>query len=173
VDAQGLMSGIFTINNLEGVVGPVSGILTGEVNGNATEIMLVLKDSNESLVFKMKGTRLLSEPDILGSWSAIISGDVVTGSFDALTITSFQDGGEAVSHVFGVSGSGTIGSVSVSIQGNFFFAPTNKVYGVYEMTGRINETGVISGTLNPNKGKFTFYLTSDNRENKYMIVGEK
>jgi len=177
VDAKGLLSGIFTINNLEGVVGPVSGNLVGSVNSNATQMMLVLKDSSELPVFNMTGLRLLSEPEILGGWSAKISGDA-TGSFDSLTIDSFQDGGEVFSQVFGIFGSGLIGSGSVSIQGNFFFTPTiknniqgNIIYGVYEMTGGINEKGVISGTLNPAKGKFTFNLTSDNGS-KYKLVGQ-
>jgi hypothetical protein len=116
----------------------------------------------------MKGTRLLSEPDIVGSWSATISGDV-TGSIDSLTIASFQDGDGPISHVFEISGSGG----SSSIQGKFFFTPTSKVYGVYKVTGQVTDTGVISGTINPKKGKFIFNLTSDNSENKYKLVGEK
>jgi hypothetical protein len=40
------------------------------------------------------------------------------------------------------------------------------------MTDGINETGVISGTLNPNKGKFTFNLTGDNG-NTYKLSGKK
>jgi hypothetical protein len=177
VDAQGLLSGIFTINNLEGVVGPVSGNLIGRVNSDATKMTLVLEDSSKLPVFNMTGLRLLNEPEILGNWGVTISGDA-TGSFDPLIINSFQDGGEVFSHVFGISGSGIIGSGSVSIQGNFFFTPTiknkgqeNIIYGVYEMTGGINEKGVISGTLNSTKGKFTFNLTSDNG-NKYRLVGQ-
>jgi hypothetical protein len=75
-----------------------------------------------------------------------------------------------------------IGSGSVSLQGNFFFTPVtynsdgkvigNIVYGVYEMTGGINDTGVISGILNPKKGKFTFNLTGDSG-NKYKLVGQE
>jgi hypothetical protein len=40
------------------------------------------------------------------------------------------------------------------------------------MTGGINETGVISGTLNSKKEKFTFNLTSDNG-NTYKLSGKK
>jgi hypothetical protein len=177
VDAQGSLSGTFTINNLEGVVGPVSGNLTGSLNLNATKMTLKLKDSSEEPVFNMTGVRLLSEPDILGSWSAAISGDA-TGSFNPLTIDSFQDGGEAVSHVFRILWSG---NGSVNIQGNFFFTPATKtdsngriignvVYGVYEMTG--GETGVFSGAINPKKGRFTFNLTSNNG-NKYRLIGKR
>jgi hypothetical protein len=179
VDNQGIMSGTFTLTGLQSAES-VSGNLTGSVNPNATKMTLVLKDSNGSAVFNMAGIRLLSEPDILGDWSTTISGDA-TGGFDPLTIDSFQDGGEVFSHIFGVSGSGTTGSGSVNIQGTFFFTPATKtdsygnvigniVYGVYEMTVGVNEAGVISGTINPNKGKFTFNLTSDNG-NKYKLVG--
>jgi hypothetical protein len=145
---------------------------------------LVLKDLSELAVFKMVGKRLLSEPDIPGNWNATISGDA-TGSLDSLTIGLYKDlgSGENYSHVFQVSWSGMIiGSGSVSLQGNFFFTPVtynsdgkvigNIVYGVYEMTGGINDTGVISGTLNPNKGKFTFNLTGDSG-NKYKLVGQE
>jgi len=177
VDVQGLLNGIFTINNLEGVVGPVSGNLMGSMNSNATEMTLVLKNSSELPLFNMTGLRLFGEPEILGDWSVKISGDA-TGSFDPLTIDSFQDGGEVFSQVFRIFGSGLIRSGSVSIEGNFFFTPTiknnvhgNIIYGVYEMTGGINEKGVISGTLNPTEGKFTFNLTSDNG-NKYKLVGK-
>jgi hypothetical protein len=177
-DAKGVMSGTFTLEGAE----LVSGTLTGSVNSDNTKMKLVLKDSNDLPVFNMAGVRLRGEPDILGDWSATISGDA-TGSVDPLTIESFQDGGEVFSHVFLVSGSGTIGTGSVSIQGNFFFTPTTKtdsygnvigniVYGVYEMTGGITDTGVISGTLNPKKGKFTFNLTSDNGMDKYKLVGK-
>ena len=74
-------------------------------------------------------------------------------------------------------------SGSVNILGDFFFTPATKtnssgkivgniIYGVYEMTGGITDTGVISGTLNPTTGKFTFNLTSDDGINKYKLVGQ-
>jgi hypothetical protein len=183
VDAKGVMSGTFTLSDLGGVE-LVGGTLTGRVNSDTTKMKLALKDSNDFPVFNMAGVRLRGEPAIPGDWSASVSGDA-TGSFDPLTIDTFQDGGEVFSHVFEVSGSGMItGSGSVSMQGNFFFTPTiktdaygniigNIVYGVYGMTGGINETGVISGTLNPGTGKFTFNLTSDIENNKYKLVGKK
>jgi len=180
VDAKGVMSGTFTLDGAE----LVSGTLTGRVNSDTTKMKLVLKDSNDFPVFKMAGVRLRGEPAIPGDWSASISGDA-TGSFELLTIGAYQDpiNSETFSHVFEVSGLGTIGSGSVSILGNFFFTPAiktdsygnvigNIVYGVYGMTGGITETGVISGTLNPNKGKFTFNLTSDNG-NTYKLSGKK
>jgi hypothetical protein len=183
VDAQGLLSGAFTLTKLQSAES-VSGNLKGDLNLNATKMTLVLRDSNESPVFNMAGVRLLSEPDILGDWSATISGDP-TGSFDPLTIGPYQDpaNSEVFSHVFEVSGSGTIGDFSVNILGNFFFTPTTKtdsygnvigniVYGVYGMAGGITDTGVISGTFNPKKGKFTFNMTSDNGNNKYKLLGK-
>jgi hypothetical protein len=183
VDGRGLMSGTFTLFDLRGVE-LASGNLAGNLNLSATKMTLRLKDSNEAPVFNMAGVRLLSEPVIPGDWSGTLSEDV-TGSFDSLTIGTYQDPGnsEVFSHVFEVSGLGTTGSGSVNIHGNFFFTPAtntnsdgriigNFVYGVYEMTGGINETGVISGTINPKKGRFTFHLTSDNR-NKYKLVGQE
>jgi hypothetical protein len=181
IDTNGLITGTYGLSDI-GTEPPTSGSgnITGSVNSSATKMKLLLKDLSELPVSNMAGARLLNEPDILGNWVATISGDT-TGSFDPLTIDSFQGGGEAVSHVFEISGSG---SDSTNIQGNLFFTPGAKtdsygnvigniVYGVYEMTGGINETGVISGTINPTKGKFTFNMISDNGINQYKLVGKK
>jgi hypothetical protein len=178
-DRQGLMSGAFTLSDLRGV-DLVSGTLTGSVNSVTTKMKLVLKDSNDFPVFNMAGVRLRGEQVIPRDWNATISGDV-EGSFDSLTIEPYQDltSGEVFSRVFHISGSG-----SITMTGDFFYTHVRKyapngnykgniVYGVYGMTGGITETGVISGTLNPNKGKFTFNLTSDNEENKYRLDGQE
>ena len=181
IDTNGFITGTYGLSGI-GTEPPASGSgnIAGSVNSNATKMTLAVKDLNELPVSNMAGVRLLNEPDILGNWVATISGDAI-GSFDPLTIDSFQDGGEAVSHVFRISGSG---SGSFNIQGNLFFTPGTKtdsygnvigniVYGIYQMTGGINETGVISGTINPTKGKFILYMTSDNGNNKYKLVGKK
>ncbi len=94
------------------------------------------------------------------------------------------------SQVYQISGTGTVtgesGYVNVNLQGDFYFTNViktnssgkiigNVIYGVYamSMSGGINETGVISGTLNPETGKFIFNLTSDDGVNKYKLVGQE
>lgn len=181
VDEQRLVSGTFTLYDLSDTE-LESGSLTGNINSNATKMTLVLKDLNNVTVFSMKGKRLLSDPEVSGNWTATITGSA-TGSFDPFTIRIYQD----YSLVYQVSGTGTItGEVGyiTNIQGDIYRTNVirtnsygkvigNVVYGVYEMSGGINETGVISGTLNPDTGKFTFNLTSDDGVNKYKLVGQE
>jgi len=80
-------------------------------------------------------------------------------------------GDEVYSHVFGFSGSGVItGGGSIEIEGNFFLTLDNYVYGIYEITAAISETGVFSGTLNLALEKFVFNAKSDNGK-KYTFTG--
>ncbi len=181
INSDGLITGTFGLSEIESEP-PISGggTITGNVDLNATKMTLVLKDLDNNNVFKMSGVRLLNEPEIPENWTTTISGKNITGIFDQLAINLYQSGGENFSHVYQVSGLGEIiGFGAINITGDFFYTSVTKsrngnvIYGVYEMSGGINETGVISGTLNPDTGKFTFNLTSDDGVNKYKLVGQE
>jgi hypothetical protein len=119
----------------------------------------------------MAGVRLLNEPMIPKKWVASMSGSA-KGALD-LNIEPYQIDDVIYSHIFGVSGSGSVPDVGIiDIEGFFFLAPGNRAYGIYEIRGALTETGNFSGTLNITSGKLSFQKTSDNG-NEYTVTGQK
>ena len=114
-------------------------------------------------------------------WTGTLS-ENASGTFTSLSIDPYKSGDETYSYVFEFLGSGTLtGGGSINIEGYFYLTstttsrrsnPTN-VYGIYEMTvGANNETGILTGALNPSTGTINFSMTSKNG-NKYTLIGNK
>jgi hypothetical protein len=131
----------------------------------------------------------LSEPTMPENWTVQISASIkgvgnVKGTIDSLTFETVEEtnnNNESCANLFAISGSGTLGNTTISFgeagEADFVFTPYktptgNVVYGIYDnlIVNGNTETGTLSGTLNPNTGKFTFNLTSTNG-NKYTFVG--
>lgn len=79
---------------------------------------------------------------------------------------------ESYPHLFKISGNGFINEGPIGVDGVFFLTGTDKVYGVYEITGAIPETGFFSGKVKSTSEKFSFKFESDNG-NKYTFKGGK
>jgi len=132
------------------------------------------KDGNNAPVFTMSGAWLssLTMPE---DWSVQIAGSA-KGTISPLTIESYQDSNNVVyANIFDLKGSGAVSdnSMTISIDGYFFFTPSKNVYGFYQFTiDRSIENGTLSGTLNPTTGKFTFSLVSSNGD-RYTWSGVK
>jgi hypothetical protein len=178
IDSQGLMNGSYSIRDFaypETVLD--SGSFTGSVDSSSKNITLNL--TNLAGTISISGVRFVSDPSIPGNWTGTLSGSA-SGSFASLAIDLYQYGGELYSYVFDFLGSGSITSPvsgSISIEGYFYLTstttsrknPTN-VYGIYKITGAINDTGVLTGTLNPSSGTFSFTMTGQ-YENNYTLKG--
>jgi hypothetical protein len=180
VNSKGQISGgyrlldFYNSNNQLG-----SGELSGSMSSKGTST-LQLKNADGKLVFKMDGLRSFEDPEIPTNWMAILEGDD-QGVFNSLTIEPYQYGGNDYSPIFRVVGTGNLLEGSVNMEGYFFMtmkvtgsrtSSGNLLYGIFDITGAITETGGFSGTLNPVTGKFTFNLTSDNG-NKFKLVGNE
>jgi hypothetical protein len=129
-------------------------------------------------VFNMAGTRLVNDPVIPGDWTGTLSGSV-SGTLNPLAIDPYQIGDDIYSYVFDFSGVGFItGGGSISISGHFYFTSTTtrysgtNAYGIYQITGAINETGIFTAFLNPSTGTLSFTMTSDTG-GKYTLSGKK
>ena len=126
----------------------------------------------------MKGTRLLQESVIPGDWMGTLSGSA-QGVLQSLEIIPYQDEAEIYPHVFEFSGSGTITGIGpIDSKGYFYHTSTTtspsgtNLYGFYEMAGALNETGILTGRLNPSTGKISFTMTSDDGK-KHRLSGER
>jgi hypothetical protein len=173
VDAKGSMSGTYTIYDFWNPTNVLStGNVTGSVDSSSKKLKLELTTANETPLFSLSGTRLPDDPTIPGQWTANLSGSA-SGGLTSLDIAPVQIGSDLYSFYFGFSGSGSItGGSPINISGGFYLASTT-VYGHYEITGAINETGVFTGPLNPSSGKLTFTMTSDDGSKKYKLSGKK
>jgi uncharacterized repeat protein (TIGR02543 family) len=172
INPDGTMDGTYTLHDLNSVV-LERGNFSGGVNSLVTTMKLKLKRVDGEPLFDMNGVRLLEEPEMPLDWKAKISGGV-RGTFDLLKIEPYQTGEDIYSHVFEVSGSGSILSGPINMEGYFFLtnAKGKNVYGIYTITGAISETGVFSGRMNPNptSGTFQFGAASDAGD-KYAFTG--
>ena len=181
VNAQGSMTGTYTVYDFADPTKVFySGNLTGNVVSNYTyTLTLVLNALNGAPVFNMSGERLLKDAVIPGNWTGTLSGSA-NGTLNPLTIDPYQLGTDVYSYVFEFSGSGSMtGHGSINILGYFYFTATNpynyywtNVYGIYQVTGAVNEVGAFTGTLNPTSGTISFTMTSSNG-NKYTLSGQK
>ncbi|HXX35617.1 MAG TPA: PKD domain-containing protein, partial [Thermodesulfobacteriota bacterium] len=177
VGANGQITGTYTLLDFESGTPLTNGsgnITTGTLNANATTMTMTWKDGNNAPVFTMSGAWLssLTMPE---DWSVQIAGSA-KGTISPLTIESYQDSNNVVyANIFDLKGSGAVSdnSMTISIDGYFFFTPSKNVYGFYQFTiDRSIENGTLSGTLNPTTGKFTFSLVSSNGD-RYTWSGVK
>ncbi len=86
--------------------------------------------------------------------------------------------GELYPQVFKFSGSGMVPNLgSINIDGQIFVTLTtirrggNLVYGNYSASGYLNETGVLSGTVNLTLGTFNVTATSSTGA-RYTLTGK-
>jgi hypothetical protein len=176
MDAQGAMSGAYTIRDFTSGSVLGSGSFTGSIDSSSKKLTLSLTTSNGTL--SMSGVRFLSDPPIPGDWTGTLSGSA-SGTLTSLGIDPYQLGNEVYSYVFEFSGSGSVaGSSSININGYIYLTSTTtsrsnstNVYGIYRMTSAINEVGVLTGSLNPSSGTFSFTMTSQNG-NSYTLKGD-
>jgi len=180
VDSQGKMSGAYAIYPF---ANPASVFYTGNVAGtvdsNSKKLTLSLTTLDGIPVFSLSGTRLPGEPTIPAQWVANLSGGA-SGSLTSLEIHSYRYGDELYSFVFEFLGFGSITEGNlIEIKGHFYLTSTTvsrfdktNVYGIYEMTGAINESGGFTGTLNLSSGTISFALTSSDGY-KYTLAGQK
>jgi hypothetical protein len=157
-----------------------SGNLTGGFN-RKRQLIFNLKTPEGVSVFTMSGTRFFEELVVPKDWTATLSlSRYVKGTLDTLTIEPYQDpiSGDFYPHVFKFSGSGMIPNLgSINIDGQIFVALTtirrggNLVYGNYSASGYLNETGVLSGTVNLTLGTFNISATSENGT-RYTLTGK-
>ena len=180
VNAQGSMSGTYTVYDFSNpTIVFYAGNFTGSVDSKSTKLSLVLNALDGTPVFNMAGVRLVNDPVIPVDWTGTLSGSA-KGTLNPLTIDPYQLGTDVYSYVFEFSGSGSMtGSGSINILGYFYFTATNpyyyyltNVYGIYQITGAVNEVGTFMGTLNPTSGTVRFTLTSSNG-NQYTLSGQK
>jgi len=176
MNAQGSMSGTYTIRDFTNGSGLGSGSFTGSIDSSSKKLTLSLTNSGGTIT--VSGVRFVSNPAIPGNWTGTLSGSA-SGSITSLEIDPYELD-EIYSYVFGFSGSGSItGGGSININGNFYLTsattsrtnPTN-VYGIYTMTGAISEIGVLTGALNPSTGTISFTMTSLNGHS-YTLKGNK
>jgi len=169
---DGTMVGNYTIYDLDSAV-LESGNFSGEVNRLTTAMTMRLNRVDSEPLFNMSGVRLLEEPVIPVDWNGKITGSP-KGTFDLLKIEPYQTGGDIYSHVFKVSGAGSVPSLGlIDMEGYFFFTDGKgkNAYGIYTLTGAMSETGVLSGKMNPTSGKFKFSLANDSGD-KHTFSGK-
>jgi hypothetical protein len=175
VDAQGAMSGAFTIRDFTSGTVLGSGSLTGSVDSSSKKLKLNLTASGGTI--SISGVRFVSDPAIPGDWTGTLSGSA-SASLTSLMIDPYELGDDLYSNVFGFLGSGSIIEGSyINIEGYFYLTSTTtsrsnpaNVYGIYKLTGAIDEIGVLTGALNSTKGTISFTMTSQNG-NKYTLSG--
>jgi hypothetical protein len=180
IDTKGIMSGTYTIYDFANPTNVFySGNFSGSADPRSTKLSLALSASDGTPVFSLSGARLPNEPTIPAQWAANLSGSA-SGSLTSLDINPYQLGNNLYSFVFEFSGSGSItGAGPVDVTGYFYLTSTTvsrrnrtNVYGIYEITGAINETGVFTGSLNLSLGTTSFTMTSLDGSN-YTLVGQK
>lgn len=180
VNAKGGVNGVYMIYEFGNPASVIyTGNMTGSIDSSSTKLTLGLTASDGTPVFTLSGMRLPDEPVIPGQWVADLSGSA-SGSLTSLQITPYQVGDELYEYVFEFSGSGSLaGGSPINITGYFYLTSAtvsrlNKtnVYGVYQITGGINETGVFTGSLNAATGTLSFAMTSDTG-GKSALTGQK
>jgi hypothetical protein len=165
IDAQRLLSGSYTLHDFsDETIGLGMGTIAGGMDrSDAKSLTIKLKPSDGTPVFSVSGVRLVQEPWIPADLAVAIKGSLY-GKLHSLRIEPYQIGDEIYSHVFGFSGSGVADDLGfIEMEGYFFFARNNTLYGIYEMRGVVTDTGVFAGTLNPTLGKMTLNLMSDRK----------
>ena len=179
MDAQGSMSGTYAISDFSNRSHVFySGNFTGNIDSKSKKLTLALTTPDGNPVFTMAGARLLGDSVIPANWTATLSGSK-SGTLTSLVIDPFQFENNTYSYVYEISGSGSIKEAgSINIVGYFYFTSATtsyrgtNVYGIYQITGATNETGVLTGNLNPSSGKFSFTMAEENG-NKYKLTGKK
>jgi hypothetical protein len=174
IDSAGSISGTYTAQAFGTSTVLGSGSFTGRVDSSSKKLTLNLTASGGTIT--VSGVRFVSDPEIPGDWTGTLSGSS-SGSLTTLGIDPYQFGDDLYSNVFDFFGSGSIAEgVSTNIEGYFYLTSTTtsrsnstNVYGIYRITA-INETGVLTGALNPTKGTLSFNMTSQNG-NKYTLSG--
>lgn len=158
VDTKGTLNGDFTVRDFTTKVLMGSGSFTGSVDSSSKKLTLSLPTSNGTL--SLSGARFVNEPSIPENWTGTLSGSAI-GNLTFLEILPYELQDETYSHVFEFSGSGTLtGGGAIGIEGHFYYTSTTNafenqtnVYGIYQMTGTVNESGVLTGALKPPSGK--------------------
>jgi hypothetical protein len=166
MDAKGLLGGSYTLHDFDNeTIGLGIGTITGGMDkSGAKSLNLKLKPSDGTPVFSMSGVRLLEESAIPAEVAVTIKGSLY-GTLNSLSIVRYQKDDEIYPHVFGFSGVGVANDLGpIRMDGYFFFTQGNAVYGIYEMGGVVEETGVFSGTLNPTTEKMTITVISDKQK---------
>jgi hypothetical protein len=156
---------------------PGNGNIGGEVDQGGTRITLEL----DTLSLSMKGSLFIEDPynpqypDIAEGWTLHITG-AKKGDIDALKIEPYPLPGESYSGLFKFSGSGvTTNLESIDLVGVLFLTSKNifgvSIYGVYEISRDLSDTGFFSGSLNRNLTRFNARSLSDNG-NRYTLTGQ-
>ncbi|MBM4337971.1 MAG: hypothetical protein FJ110_00340 [Deltaproteobacteria bacterium] len=179
VDTKGTLNGDFTIRDFNTGASLSSGPFTGSVDSSSKKLTLSLPTPDGTL--SLSGARFVTDPSIPVDWTGALSGSA-SGILTSFEINPYEPEGEIYTHVFEFSGSGALAEGgSISIEGNFYytstansFGITTNVYGIYQITGARNESGVLTGSLKPPsvriQGSYSFSLVSDNG-NKYTLKG--
>ncbi len=177
IDSAGSISGTYTVQAFGTSTVLGSGSFTGSVDSSSKKLTLNLTSSGGTIA--ISGVRFVGDPAIPENWTGSLSGSS-GGSLTSLKIDPYYFEDDLYSNVFEVLGSGYIGesvSSNITIEGYFYLTSTStsrlnstNVYGIYNITGSINETGVLTGALNPTKGTISFNMTSQNG-NKYTLSG--
>lgn len=179
VDTKGTLNGDFTIRDFNTGASLTSGPFTGSVDSSSKTLTLSLPTPDGTL--SLSGARFVTDPSIPVDWTGALSGSA-SGDLTPLEIIPYELEDEIYSHVFEFSGSGALTEGgSISIEGNFYYTSTTgsfgtqtNVYGIYQITGARNESGVLTGNLKPSsariQGSYSFSLVSDNG-NKYTLKG--
>ena len=172
LDLKGGVSGAYAIYEFDNPTNVYyTGNVTGSIDSSSKRMTLRLTTSDGTPVFSLSGKRLPDEPTIPGQWMADLSGSA-SGSLTSLQIYPYQLGDELYAYVFEFLGSGSLtGGSPINIMG-YFYLTSKTVYGIYQITGAINESGILKGSLNPSSGKLTFTMINLNGD-KWTLVGKK
>ena len=180
LNAQGGISGAYTIYEF---ANPASvfytGNVTGSINSTSKRLTLGLTTSDGKPVFNLAGTRLVNDPVVPGDWTGTLSGSV-SGTLNSLAIDPYQIETDIYSYMFDFRGAGFLsGGGSINITGYFYLTSTTvsrlsktNGYGIYQITGAINETGIFTASLNPSTGTLSFAMTGDSG-GKSTLAGNK
>ena len=150
-----------------------SGNISGEVGIKGTTVALEL----DGLSLHMKGSVFIEDPykpqypAVPEDWTLHITRGI-KGDVDPLKIEPYPVSGEVYSHLFDFSGSGVTTNLEpIDLTGVFLLTPKNKVYGVYELSKTLSDTGYFSGSFNRNLKRFNVKSVSDNG-NRYTFTGQ-
>ena len=180
VNPNGSMSGTYTIYDF---ANPTTVFyndnFTGSVDSKSTKLLLALNGSNGKPVFNLTGKRLVNDPVIPGDWTGTLSGSV-SGALNSLAIDPYQIETDIYSYMFDFRGAGFLsGGGSINITGYFYLTSTTvsrlsktNGYGIYQITGAINETGIFNASVNPSTGALSFAMTADSG-GKSTLAGRK